>query len=242
MLQETVTTTPSLPGYKAHISPAQGRSVCTLVGKGLTFVEHKVKQGRMKAQYTFTENIPCKQRKVSSFLLNIYSNQKHPLLKFRSLFHKVRTHAKGSLLVIGGDFNAPHTAWGCVRDSIKGRYLLESALENECALITDPANPTRIGNSVARDTTPDLTFVQNDTLEKTTWKNTGVDLGSDHYIVEITIPGQLRGNHTQHKWTDWERFRQNQHDERPAVKDIGELTSELRVLETVVCWLVCSVR
>lgn len=77
MLQETVSAAPFLPGYKSHVNPAQGRGMCTFVRKGLTFVEHTIKQGNIKTEYTFTEIIPSKQREGSLFLLNVYSNPKH---------------------------------------------------------------------------------------------------------------------------------------------------------------------
>ncbi|KAH9377337.1 hypothetical protein HPB48_016703 [Haemaphysalis longicornis] len=54
MFQEMVSTAPSLPGYKVYASPAQGRGVCTFARKGLTFVEHTIKQRNIETPYTFT--------------------------------------------------------------------------------------------------------------------------------------------------------------------------------------------
>lgn len=160
LLQETATVTPTLPGYRAHVSQGEGRGVCTFVRKGLTFIEHQLKHGRSRVEYAFTEIIPSKQRKGSLFIVNIYSNPKHQTQKFKTLLHTASTQARDNTLLIGGDFNAAHRAWGYVKDTAKGRDLLQDTLDHNCVLITDPAHPTRIGNSVARDTTPDLTFVK----------------------------------------------------------------------------------
>ncbi|KAH7934882.1 hypothetical protein HPB52_001746 [Rhipicephalus sanguineus] len=51
-------------------------------------------------------------------------------------------------------------------------------------ILTDPAHPTRIGNTVTRDTCPHLTLTKN--IRYADWLNTEETLGSDHCIV-ITI-------------------------------------------------------
>ncbi|KAH6942675.1 hypothetical protein HPB50_009226 [Hyalomma asiaticum] len=67
----------------------------------------------------------------------------------------------------------------------KGKDLWNLAVDLGLCLITDPAYPTRCRTSLCRDTPPNLTFVHNDT--KAMWENSGMDLGSDHYIVRIGI-------------------------------------------------------
>ncbi|KAH9375855.1 hypothetical protein HPB48_014557 [Haemaphysalis longicornis] len=54
-------------------------------------------------------------------------------------------------------------------------------------LLNEPGVPTRTGNSVTNDTTPDLTWISG-TLEME-WKCGDVDLGSDHKIININIHG-----------------------------------------------------
>ncbi|XP_077538389.1 uncharacterized protein LOC144150959 [Haemaphysalis longicornis] len=228
LLQETATATPTLPWYHAHVSPAEGRGFCTFVRKGLMFIEHQLKHGRSRVEYTFTEILPSKQRIRRLVIANIYSNSKHHTQKFNTLLHTASTQAKKNTLLIGGDFNAAHRAWGYVKDTAKGRDLLQDALDHNCALITDPAHPTHIGNFVARDTTPDLTFIQNDHAEKVTWHNSGVDLGSDHYILEITVPNLFRGNTIAHKWTDWDGFHKGRPTTAQDITDIATSTAELR--------------
>lgn len=76
-------------------------------------------------------------------------------------------------------------AWGYKFESPKGRNLWLDAQQEGLTLVTDPSTPTRRGNSVCVDTTPDLTFTKN--ISDTQWINTQQDLGSDHSIIEITV-------------------------------------------------------
>ncbi|KAH9366270.1 hypothetical protein HPB48_008310 [Haemaphysalis longicornis] len=46
LLQGTAMATPAFPGCRAHVSPAEGRGVCTFVRKGLAFIEHQLKHDR----------------------------------------------------------------------------------------------------------------------------------------------------------------------------------------------------
>ncbi|KAH7976688.1 hypothetical protein HPB52_018124 [Rhipicephalus sanguineus] len=48
-------------------------------------------------------------------------------------------------------------------------------------LLTEPAYPTRTGNSVSRDMCPDLTMGIN--LPQPRWWNSQENLGSDHFII-----------------------------------------------------------
>ncbi|XP_077553450.1 uncharacterized protein LOC144168315 [Haemaphysalis longicornis] len=117
-------------------------------------------------------------------------------------------------------------SWGYVKSNAKGRNLAQDALDSGYVLVTDPAKPTRTGNSVSRDTTPDLTFVKNIVAEDVEWKNTGLDLGSDHMIVETTVR-LSRASAPQarkHKWVDWEAFRRQRNeaaDENEHIQDIA---------------------
>lgn len=64
----------------------------------------------------------------------------------------------------------------------------DAAQQAHLTLWTDPSYPTRISNSVARDSNPDLTYTHN--IPRATWTRLDETLGSDHYIIEFAI------NHT----------------------------------------------
>lgn len=105
---------------------------------------------------------------------------------------------------------------------------MHDATEQGHTLITNPKQPTRTGlTSLQRDTTPDLTFFKNG--GEVTWRNTGEDLGSDHYILEVELIGS-GGRKIEHKWTDWDAFRKQRMDGTVAqdIADIEEWTAGLK--------------
>lgn len=109
-------------------------------------------------------------------------------------------------LVIVGDFNAPSPHWGYRREERRGRILAELISTMGLTILTDPTHPTRIGNSVTRDTCPDLTLTKN--IKHADWLNTEETLGSDHCIVITTIRTHpLTRPHHQAKLPDWTKFR-----------------------------------
>ncbi|KAH7977027.1 hypothetical protein HPB52_023209 [Rhipicephalus sanguineus] len=69
-----------------------------------------------------------------------------------------RQQALNAPLVIVGGFNARHSSWGYPQEDIKGRKLYDLMALEGITLLTEPAYPTRTGNSVSRDTCPDLTL------------------------------------------------------------------------------------
>ncbi|KAH7959802.1 hypothetical protein HPB49_013963 [Dermacentor silvarum] len=57
-----------------------------------------------------------------------------------------------------GDFNSRHAYWGYPDSSAAGRILLDLAHTHQLSLLNDISTPTRTGNSVQRDTNPDLAW------------------------------------------------------------------------------------
>lgn len=89
-------------------------------------------------------------------------------------------------------------------------------------LLTDPAMPTRLGNSNSRDTTPDLTMCKN--CQEVEWHNTLENLGSDHYILCTTIhTDQIRKKIGVAKITNWHAFRKSL-EQRLTASDITNLS------------------
>lgn len=209
VLQETMSENACLPGYKAHASPPSkapngtGRGICTFIRKGICHEEREGLQ-RSMAEHTITELVIGKIRKHSVYVANIYSRPSYPRQRFKTLMRTIgKTAGSNAGLVVCGDFNAHHKRWGYAENLAKGKDLLEAIQEENLSLITDPSQPTRTGSKNERDSTPDLTFVR--TRGKLpTWTNTGLNLGSDHYIIEIRVPvnEKLLEKRT-HKFTDW---------------------------------------
>ncbi|KAH7960234.1 hypothetical protein HPB49_018073 [Dermacentor silvarum] len=90
--------------------------------------------------------------------------------------------------------------------------LLDLAHTHHLSLLNDGSTPTRAGNSVQRDTNPDLAWGR--TRKTPDWRNLGETFASDHCILEITVPlpnrqrGPKRGYYSiATELTDWDAFR-----------------------------------
>ncbi|KAH7934002.1 hypothetical protein HPB49_020202 [Dermacentor silvarum] len=88
---------------------------------------------------------------------------------FAELFYRALQAAARQLLVVVGDFNAPSPHQRYHYEKARGRKLKELISTLGFALLTDPAHPTRLGNSVTRDTCPDLSLTRN--IRHVTWEN-----------------------------------------------------------------------
>ncbi|XP_077564270.1 uncharacterized protein LOC144179700 [Haemaphysalis longicornis] len=165
-----------------------------------------------------------------------------------ALLHKTGKTKPNDTTVVCGDFNAPHKELGYSRTSVKGRELLEEASNAGFVLFTDLDTPTRIGTSTTRDTNPDLTFARLSGKARgtATWHNTGHNLGSDHYIIELNVPTTVHNDHRKFKLklTDWTRFRATLDELDHKIDDIeawtgriasaaDSVTAELEVEENV---------
>ncbi|KAH6941975.1 hypothetical protein HPB50_026069 [Hyalomma asiaticum] len=128
-------------------------------------------------------------------------------------------------LVIAGDLNAPNTEWGHSYNTAKGTRLANLAAELGLTLITDPRFPTRRGDSVQRDTTPDLTYLKN---TDGSWDNLTEDLGSDHYILEIVTEAKLPPTN-KHRFVDWDLFRRIRKEEANSEESYAELIPHLQL-------------
>ncbi|KAH7977479.1 hypothetical protein HPB49_001874 [Dermacentor silvarum] len=66
--------------------------------------------------------------------------------------------------------------------------------------------PTRIGNSVSMDNIPDL--VLSYSIRDVTWTRTQHTLGSDHYMIQVTVPFKPpRHTYMTHKLINWDAIR-----------------------------------
>lgn len=228
LLQET-NVKAKLSGYRSFqdSAPRDKPAVATLVKRNLTVTQHEIKVNA--TPHLPVETAPPKNRDNSPFTLNVYSSPR-PKHRFRALLKKAAGIAGTRALLVAGDFNAHHSAWGYKYENLKGKNLWEDALLEGLTLITDPSAPTRQGNSVCADTSPDLAFVKN--ITNVCWTNTQEDLGSDHTIVEIRAnAGPCKKKSKLLKLVEWDKFRQNREnriDSSENIEDIEKWTSMLR--------------
>lgn len=114
--------------------------------------------------------------------------------------------AGNRLLPISGDFNAPHTLWGYKFQSKRGKALVKTMEDLDVSLLNEPGVTTRRGNSVSRDTTPDLSWLSG--MLDISWKCEDEDLSSDHTIITLTIRGpDFRAKLGAARITDWDKMR-----------------------------------
>ncbi|KAH9366153.1 hypothetical protein HPB48_012725 [Haemaphysalis longicornis] len=89
---------------------------------------------------------PKKKKKQCFHIVNIYSAVKQSQ-NVTLLLQKPWSYAHGQLLLIVGEFNAPHPELGYPHVSRKGRGVLSTILSHQMRLLTDPAHPTRQGKT-----------------------------------------------------------------------------------------------
>lgn len=219
-LQETETDTIKIRGYETHIAEGKNRTAI-LTKKHHTTQQHQIGH---RIEHTLIEMIPQKKTLQSLFILNVYSPPSDNLRDLDKFLREVKKVTKGQKILVVGDFNAPHVAWGYHKTNKKGTDVHNAAQHHQLTLWNDPQCPTRIGNSISRDTSPDLTFSKG--IRQIEWTRLEETLGSDHYIIQT----ELRHNKTplrtgQAKITDWTAFRKVEH---PAdMDDIEEWTRQV---------------
>lgn len=225
LLQETLTDVIALRDYRAEAHFSEGkRGVAAFVSKNLAYLRHDVRPD-LKVEHIMIELIPNDRLKQSVFILNVYSSPADRKETFNALFQKACKIAGNHPLIIAGDFNAQHQDWGYLKDTAKGKALAAQIAACGLTLVTDPRYPTRIGNSVSRDTTPDLTMVRN--AEEPVWTNLQENLSSDHYISSLAIrvsSPPLR----KFRVTDWDLFRNIRKQDETDYSSLEELFARLK--------------
>ncbi|KAH9365025.1 hypothetical protein HPB48_014510 [Haemaphysalis longicornis] len=95
--------------------------------------------------------------KISRALLSFYNPPVTSSL-FSALGKFLHSLPSTTNLILGGDFNAPHTLWGYPQTLKPGRLLHCLVQERHLTLLNTPGSPTRAGTTSQQPTTPDLTF------------------------------------------------------------------------------------
>ncbi|KAH7977425.1 hypothetical protein HPB49_001484 [Dermacentor silvarum] len=199
-LQETGPN-PTLSGYCSYIG---GTTTSLLVHKSYTAVQVDLDLD-LPYDYCMVSVLPQKRGAQSIHILNVYCPPHLQRVTFAELFYRALQAAARQPLVVVGDFNAPSPHWGYHYEKARGRKLKELISTLGFTLLTDPAHPTRLGNSVTRDTCPDLSLTRN--IRHVTWENLEDTLDSDHFLLRIAFPTQkMRQIRGPARITDWSAF------------------------------------
>lgn len=200
--------------------------VATLVSKSIAAKMEHIDS--LEINHQIISLLPLKRGRARTVIVNLYSPPKDRNEDFAELLTEaVRIAGARDRLVVLGDFNAPNTTWGYPRDSPKGTRLEHAVSKLGLSLITLPTTPTRMGNSVSRDTFPDLTFTRN--IKDTNWTNLEENLGSDHHIIGISLSTpKLRRVIGDVVITDWERFRRHSPPPDSVPESMGDWLEYIR--------------
>ncbi|KAG0420817.1 hypothetical protein HPB47_003277 [Ixodes persulcatus] len=116
-------------------------------------------------------------------IINTYWTPSQPSMPFPPLQTLLpKSNARNTVLLLG-DFNCPHPAWGYDRAVPLGRKLASFTSNPHFTLLAEPSSPTRLGTAQESDTTPDLTWIHGPL--RAIWENTEDSVGSDHHILEL---------------------------------------------------------
>ncbi|KAH7933171.1 hypothetical protein HPB49_009844 [Dermacentor silvarum] len=93
----------------------------TLVSKHITVIERTLQSSSIS--HVLLELVPCSRSDRSLYVLNIYSAPNARQDDFGYLFAQLCKHGKH--ILIAGDFNASHVAWGYATGTPKAADLLK---------------------------------------------------------------------------------------------------------------------
>ncbi|KAG0412466.1 hypothetical protein HPB47_010386 [Ixodes persulcatus] len=109
-------------------------------------------------------------------------------------------------ILLVGDLNSPNVSWGYSKTQHNGRLLEQATAQTSMTLANDTTQLTRTGNTVERDTNPDLAFHHGPSVAE--WSASDEPLGSDHRIIHLTlitnVKQKVRRNTA--RVTNWDHF------------------------------------
>lgn len=218
-----------LPGYK-QFQCSGNLTTAVLVHRNIP-AEH-TQFDSIPFPHDLVSLLPTKRDAERLYILNLYSSPKATGHTFNLLFSLVKQTIGPHALIIVGDFNAPHTAWGYPHCTRKGRLLWDHIQAHRLTVQSDPSIPTRVGNSVQRDSSPDLTLTYH--VKHACWSATPDTLGSDHFILQtdVTVGSFLRRSPRQTFLPNWDSFRQVRQTLSPPELSISGLENWVQQILT----------
>lgn len=198
----------AIPGYKVHRLDRINDK-----GGGIAiFISNKHSFQVLNIKTDFNPNVEMCAIHIPSFNLDLVSLYKPPNIKVKERdWIGLLGQFKGNVLITG-DFNAHHSAWGCRSTNAQGRELA-SALDSLNLVFLNDGTHTRISTPQKNSSAIDLTLVSPNLVSKSSWRVLEDTLGSDHFPIKIEmdinyIPSMI---YPTTKWkeskADWDIFR-----------------------------------
>lgn len=130
-------------------------------------------------------------------------------------------------VIIGGDFNAFHNAWGSYYNDVRGILLMDE-LESFCLL--NDGSPTRVPTRPGTPNPLDLTWATSNIFERLEWSVKKESLGSDHLVVFIQLSMAMNSEAIKVKAKiDYEAFRNNV--EELDIQDVDNMSDFILAIE-----------
>lgn len=217
LLQET-NGLPSLSGFVAYSSPSilDRRSLRPNVppGKVAVYARSSYPQTRIDLARWCTlwqevvavlVRLPHTDVIIVSYYARPYSGRA-ARLSLGWVSHLRQRHP-GCPILVAGDFNAPHTTWGYVTSSARGKCVYDTFVDAQFVLLNDVSVPTRRCER-PRDTprSPDLAWWLGSGA--VTWMCEPDCWGSDHHPVHLGLsPGRRDRLRRLCRVVDWDVYR-----------------------------------
>ncbi|KAM7297104.1 hypothetical protein ISCGN_022257 [Ixodes scapularis] len=226
LLQEVNSTEIVIPGYDAYFQPtithrSQGRESGRRNARGQTaiYIDKTVPHievidlSRWCNDHQEVVGVRTRFSKRALLLVSVYVRPRRTgrARENWDWIYYIRSTYSSDILVIAGDFNARHQAWGYAENHYRGETLRDVMAANYMELLNNPNIPTRYGHGRQGDTTPDLTWGSRNA--RTDWEVHMDAMGSDHFPILVTLKN-VRGKNNQKiktqitKWDDYRNLLQ----------------------------------
>lgn len=162
----------------------------TAPGKAAIYVRTDIPQEQIDTSQWCTQRqevvaVLVRRKQTKVILVSVYGKPGSARLNFGWIQHLCRRYLHVPVLV-GGDFNAPHTSWGYANDSGRGRQVYSRFRDSSYVLLNEAHVSTR---PLTAPNTPDLTWWQGHGLPR--WTAEPDCWGSDHTPIHIHLSHHL---------------------------------------------------
>lgn len=207
--------------YKTDRTRCKGGGTAIFIKRTLTSVQYSnlEKDGFEETSILYTNN-------GETIKITVIYNQPQNILTQTDIEH---LFPKNLTCLVGGDYNAKNTIWGCRVNNKCGKILHELIKKNDLRVVA-PTEPTFLPE--APQMQPDLLdyFITSNNIPVSCYAQ--MDLSSDHIPVIATVGINTKETNTTIKKTDWDLYYNllNGQDPIPAPNSNEEIETSIKSL------------